>query len=442
MSEYWFTVAGGPNKKTCSRNAEKMVQRAAELGVTMHVLGGDTRTREAAQMWKIWGILQAPPGCSRIYYFDADTFPFDLMGHEHVNGSCPELQSMNLANVFTRRMRGAEAKQQLNGLTELLRKEGMGDYLKECPDAEWNGGVLMGDAVFMRELATEWLRWWKLIKEFNGGEWVRDQASYRFAYYRVAVKKYGLEGLPDSWNWIVKKKGFRPDINVMHMAGKPSGLTREYWDRVVSDVLGGKSPEEAMEVPAEKQHKRSTLVEIHNRLRLGNLSDKNTKHSYLPYYEKVFSKRRDKIFRVLEVGVKRGGSLLYWSEYFPQAVVVGIDVNMDGFYKIPGVDYSRILLREGDATDPLMYLGLLPFDLVIDDGSHAGADQIAVYESIRCMQGDVPWIHIVEDVLPRNTQKVVSAIPGSKEIDLVFERPKCKDNRLVIAFCNEGEQAT
>ena len=70
-----------------------------------------------------------------------------------------------------------------------------------------------------------------------------------------------------------------------------------------------------------------------------NLTDKGTRHSYIPIYEELFpSENRKDIKNVLEIGIAWGGSIKLWSDYFPNAKICGIDIEKKDF-KINGVDF-------------------------------------------------------------------------------------------------------
>src|ERR1700712_2107712 len=51
-------------------------------------------------------------------------------------------------------------------------------------------------------------------------------------------------------------------------------------------------------------------------------------HNFLVFYEKFLNGLRNRgNLRVLEIGVYSGASLRMWEEYFPNAVIVGLDIN-------------------------------------------------------------------------------------------------------------------
>ena len=55
-------------------------------------------------------------------------------------------------------------------------------------------------------------------------------------------------------------------------------------------------------------------------------TDKNTLHSYLPLYQKLFEKKKYTAKNVLEIGIFFGGSIKLWSEYFTSSVIYGLDI--------------------------------------------------------------------------------------------------------------------
>jgi SAM-dependent methyltransferase len=91
---------------------------------------------------------------------------------------------------------------------------------------------------------------------------------------------------------------------------------------------------------------------------------------YFPIYEKHFAPIRNKSIKILEIGILNGGSLEMWRYYFPEATIVGIDINP----LCKEHEQERINVRIGDQTDEKFLQSLIDefgtFDLIIDDGSH------------------------------------------------------------------------
>jgi uncharacterized NAD-dependent epimerase/dehydratase family protein len=61
-------------------------------------------------------------------------------------------------------------------------------------------------------------------------------------------------------------------------------------------------------------------------------TDKGYHHTYeIPYQRELESRRKD-VKGVLEIGIYHGGSLKAWRDYFPNATVVGMDID-DGSHR-------------------------------------------------------------------------------------------------------------
>jgi len=96
--------------------------------------------------------------------------------------------------------------------------------------------------------------------------------------------------------------------------------------------------------------------------------------SFIAEYERLFAAIRLEPLRVLELGVFFGMSLLMWRDYFPNAIIVGVDVRE----KPPSIDEQpRIHYVKGSQDDPETLEGAAavagrPFDIIIDDASHIG----------------------------------------------------------------------
>lgn len=96
-------------------------------------------------------------------------------------------------------------------------------------------------------------------------------------------------------------------------------------------------------------------------------------------YGHEFARLRDESMTILEIGVKAGGSVRLWTQFFPRAKVVGLDIK-----KRDLVNKSRITLIQGDQSDAVLLEEIAaehgPFGLIIDDGSHIPAHQILSFE--------------------------------------------------------------
>ena len=103
------------------------------------------------------------------------------------------------------------------------------------------------------------------------------------------------------------------------------------------------------------------------------LDDPETIHYFL-YYEDAFRRLRHASMNILEIGVHKGDSLRLWNAYFPASRVYGIDLYL--FKEAVGLNVFR-----GDQKNVKFLADVVrqagPFDIIIDDGSHIMADQIA-----------------------------------------------------------------
>lgn len=136
---------------------------------------------------------------------------------------------------------------------------------------------------------------------------------------------------------------------------------------------------------------------------------------YAGAYEALLGARRKQIRRVLEIGIgtlnpsaassmfgfgashyRPGASLRAWRDYFPNAQIIGLDVQPDTQFAD-----ERIQTFICDSRDPAAAERFLssqePFDVIIDDGSHKAEDQLATlrnfFPALRS-----PGLYMIEDV--------------------------------------------
>jgi len=124
-------------------------------------------------------------------------------------------------------------------------------------------------------------------------------------------------------------------------------------------------------------------------------TDKSSQfHNYTDTYERYFRARRKEVKSLLEIGVWHGESVALWKQYFPNALIVGIDVDPE----CKQFEDDRVKIIIGNATKPLnfpidVYERLIgeryteqsepktvQFDIIIDDGSHRWNQVIESFE--------------------------------------------------------------
>jgi cephalosporin hydroxylase len=148
------------------------------------------------------------------------------------------------------------------------------------------------------------------------------------------------------------------------------------------------------------------------------LTDKNTLHSYIPVYQKLFSPIRHSVKHILEIGIANGGSLLLWHDFFPNAIIHGIDISprpkiLDNYERIKTHQFNAYELPN---IKSFFEKNNIKFDVIIDDGPHRltpmcvvakhytphlTSDGILIIEDI----SQLKWIPTIKTKLPLNMQK-------------------------------------
>src|SRR3990167_8403218 len=134
----------------------------------------------------------------------------------------------------------------------------------------------------------------------------------------------------------------------------------------------------------------------------GDATDKIWHHRYGKAYDELFSRLdRQAPLNIMEVGTQKGGTLLAWKEYFPNANVIGVDIVDVVPEKYRKDNVKRIIsdVKKVDFDDG--------FDIIIDDGSHYLADMVYVVATQFMLMKD-KGVMILEDVrFPELTLNVV-----------------------------------
>jgi hypothetical protein len=114
-----------------------------------------------------------------------------------------------------------------------------------------------------------------------------------------------------------------------------------------------------------------TLIQIGRRNKCDKISKSHPKtHHYLrDIYPPYFEPLQNETLKILEIGVKFGGSLRTWRDFFPYAQIYGIEIQ-----ERLAFEEERIKVFTGDQSDTAFLnlvvneTGLL--DIIIDDGGH------------------------------------------------------------------------
>jgi hypothetical protein len=95
---------------------------------------------------------------------------------------------------------------------------------------------------------------------------------------------------------------------------------------------------------------------------------------YLEAYDPILTRWTDKEVKLLEIGVREGGSLKLWRDYFPRGTIIGIDKKLPQHFE----SGERIQIFKGNQADKAFLSQVASktapdgFDIIIDDASHIG----------------------------------------------------------------------
>jgi hypothetical protein len=116
---------------------------------------------------------------------------------------------------------------------------------------------------------------------------------------------------------------------------------------------------------------------------------------YTDIYHKYLQHLQNEEFNFLEIGVRNGASVKMWSEYFPRARIIGLDI--DPLCK--QYDSDRINIEIGSQGDKEFIESLVKkygkFRVVLDDGSHINT---LTLDSLQLLNDHVEEFYIIEDL--------------------------------------------
>jgi hypothetical protein len=179
-------------------------------------------------------------------------------------------------------------------------------------------------------------------------------------------------------------------------------------------------------------------------------TDKNTCHSYIPVYQKLFESKKYNNNNILEIGIgepkqnkENGGSIKLWHDYFENSTIYGLDIHDISDVNEEIIDKQRIKLYTSvDAYDTTFIENTfiknnIKFDILIDDGPHTldsmiffvkhylpllKDDGILVIEDIPHMN----WTQILKENTPENLRQYI------KCFDLISIKNRWDDIMFVI----------
>jgi len=161
-------------------------------------------------------------------------------------------------------------------------------------------------------------------------------------------------------------------------------------------------------------------------------TDKDTDHSYIYPYDRMFEKYKEKTISLLEIGNNGGDSIRLWNDYFDKVQILGIEINDLKDLDEINAQHENINLHTktdaySDATIDLFYKNDHKFDIIIDDGSHRPEHQaFAVIKWMPFLKDG--GLFVIEDIQSLEiAQYLMSLIPkGLLDQSMVIDRRHVK----------------
>jgi hypothetical protein len=154
-----------------------------------------------------------------------------------------------------------------------------------------------------------------------------------------------------------------------------------------------------------------------------------SKHSYTPYYFKIFKDQRESIKKVLEIGVGEGPGLRMWQDFFPNALIYGAEVDPNRLFEEGRIKVLKCDQSKTEDLESVLRQTGADIDFVVEDGSHKPEDQILTCLTLMpLLKKDV--IYIIEDVADLNIIK--SLKDYDIEVPRLDRRKERYDDWLVV----------
>jgi hypothetical protein len=112
------------------------------------------------------------------------------------------------------------------------------------------------------------------------------------------------------------------------------------------------------------------LTEIANKYGTDKGTTFYPSHGFSEIYDDFFINKRNDVLKVLEIGIDKGNSLRMWRDYFPNAIIYGLDVQTHQFFTEERIITSYA--NQSDIHDLNNFIDEYggDFDIIIDDGGH------------------------------------------------------------------------
>lgn len=120
-------------------------------------------------------------------------------------------------------------------------------------------------------------------------------------------------------------------------------------------------------------------------------------HDYTDLYDKLLHTIQVSALNIVEIGIQSGASIRMWHDYFPNAVIHAIDLDINTILNFRDPPYGYHLIH-GDETASHIWSKIPQrVDLVVDDGSHIPSNMIkSIVDNFHKLRVGGYWI--MEDV--------------------------------------------
>jgi len=251
MKTYFYTVAIG---EKFEKMADLLVRSAEKVGMEIDIYSPDFDPEDqirASRMGKIDGFRNMPSGYDRACFIDADCLILKNFTDISIDGAMIEDWKHKCRKYYPRGVEESVANETLKalncvlddmGMTE-MRMDEVGERYAKDNDMEyfggyeWNGGVISGTKSFLTDLMDEWERWHGIIDDLNDGVFIRDQISFKYAYYNIGWKKWGYRTIPREFNWHTKRWDINRDVYILHEAGYVR-KHKNCWKELIDELFG------------------------------------------------------------------------------------------------------------------------------------------------------------------------------------------------------------
>ena len=131
-------------------------------------------------------------------------------------------------------------------------------------------------------------------------------------------------------------------------------------------------------------------------------TDKVTHHGYHRFYDYFLIPFKHKKFNFFEIGVDAGRSLNTWNDFFTNAKIYGMDINLEYEHK-KGKIFKGDQSKKKDLEKIVKNIKTAEF--IIDDGSHKPEHQLTTFNYLFNKLLDLGGIYIIEDIETSYWQK-------------------------------------